>query len=111
MERNFKIPQDGLHFQLLFYEPNSFEGMRLKSKGALIPCIVAVLAKTYLEKFTPKVRRTSYNLLPVKSLVCHISQTIRSIEKHFFLLEVQLMYIFILRKSQFRNFDPFQRER
>ena len=64
--------------------------MRLKIEGALILSIVAVLAKTCLEKFTPKVRRTSYNLLSGKTLVRHISQTIRRIEKLFFLLEVHL---------------------
>ena len=92
------IAQDSLHLQLLFYELAKFDGMRLKIEGALILCIVAVLANTCLEKFTPKVRRASYNLLPVKTLV-HISQTIRRIEKHIFLLEVRLMYIYILRKS------------
>ena len=35
--------------------------MMLKIEGALILCIVAVLAKTCLEKLTPKVRRMSYN--------------------------------------------------
>ena len=39
--------------------------MMLKIEGALIFCIVVVLAKTCLEEeeeeFTPKVRRTSYN--------------------------------------------------
>ena len=72
---NFKILQDGLHLQLLFYELAKFDGMRLKIEGALILRIVAVLAKICLEKFTPKVRRTSYHLLPVKTLVRHISQT------------------------------------
>ena len=28
----------------------------------------------------------------------------------FFMLEAHLMYIYFLRKSQFRNFEPFQRE-
>ena len=46
--------------------PN-FDGMRLKTEGALILCIVAVLAKTFLEKFTPKVRRTSYNFTSGKN--------------------------------------------
>ena len=50
-----------MHFQLLFYELAKFDGMRLKIEGALILCVVAVLAKTCLEKFTPKVRRKSYN--------------------------------------------------
>ena len=50
-------------------------------------------------------------LLPVKTLVRHISQTIRRIEKHFSLLEVHLMHIYFLRKSQFLNFEPLQRER
>ena len=77
---------------------------------ALILCIVTVLAKTCLEKFTPKVRCTSQKLLPVKTLVRHISQAIGRIEKHFFLLEVHFMYIYILRKSKFWNFDPLQRE-
>ena len=58
--------------------------MRLKIEGELVLSIVAVLAKTCLKKFTLKVRHTSYNLLPVKTLVRHISQTIRRIEKHFF---------------------------
>ena len=58
-----------------------------------------------------QVRRTSYNFTSGKSFVRHISQTIRRIEKHFFLLEVHLMNIYILPKSQFRNFDSFQRER
>ena len=49
------------HLQLLFYKLAKFDGMMLKIEGALILCIVAVLAKTRLEKFTPKVRRTSYN--------------------------------------------------
>ena len=35
--------------------------MKLKIEGALILCVVAVLAKTCVEKFTPKVHRTSYN--------------------------------------------------
>ena len=69
---------------VLFYQLARFDGMGLKIEGASILCIVAVLAKTCLEKFIPKVRRTSYNLLPVKTLVRHISQTIRRIEKHFF---------------------------
>ena len=85
--------------------------MRLKIGGAFILCIVAVLAKTYLEKFTLKVRRTSYNLLPVKTLVRHISQTGLDVLKNIFLLEVHLMYIYILRKFHFRYFDMFQRER
>ena len=55
--------------------------MRLESEGVLILCIIVVLAKTGFEKFAPKVRRLVYNLLPVKTLVCHISQTIRRIEK------------------------------
>ena len=57
--RNLKIPQGGLHLQLLFYELAKFDGMRLKIEGALI--IVEGLAKTCLENFTSKVRRTSYN--------------------------------------------------
>ena len=48
-------------FSSSFYKLAKFDGMMLKIEGALILCIVAVLAKTCLEKFTPKVRRTSYN--------------------------------------------------
>ena len=55
---------------------------------------------------------------PVKTLVRHISKTTQAIRrrnrrivKHFFELEVQLMSYYILRKFQFRYFDPFQRER
>ena len=70
--------------------------MMVKIEGALVLCIVAVLAKTCLEKFTPKVRRTSTISLPVKTLVRHISQTIKRIEKQFLLLKVHLMYIYIL---------------
>ena len=33
--------------------PTEFDGMRLKIEGVLMLCIVAVLAKTCLEKFTP----------------------------------------------------------
>ena len=75
-----------ISFSHYFYELTKFDGMMLKIEGALILCIVAVLSKTCLEKFTPRVRRTSrYSLLPVKTFVRHISQTIRCIEKHFFL--------------------------
>ena len=83
----------------------------LKIEGALILCIVAVLAKTCLEKFIPKVRTRHTISLPVKTLVRHISQTIKLIEKQFLLLKVYLMYIYLLQKSQFRYFDPFQHER
>ena len=57
--------------------------MRLKIEGVLILCIVVVLAKTCFEKFTPKVRHLGHNLLLVKTLVRHILQTIRHIEKTF----------------------------
>ena len=58
--------------------------MRLKIEEVLILCIVAVLAKAGFEKFAPKVlRRLVQDLLPVKTLVRHISQTIRRIEKSF----------------------------
>ena len=33
------------------------------------------------------------------------------LKNFFFLLEVRLLYIYILQKSQFRWFDSFQRER
>ena len=55
--------------------------MRLKIEGVLILCIVVVLAKTCFEKFAPKVRRLVHNLLPVKTLIRHSSQTIRRIEE------------------------------
>ena len=60
--------------------------MRFKIEGALILCIVAVLARTCLEKLTPEVRRTLYNLTSgKKNPVRHISvQTIKRIEKYFF---------------------------
>ena len=71
--------------------------MMLKLEGVLILCIVAVLAKTCLEKFTPKVRPTSYNFTSgKKTLVRLISQTIKRIEKQFLLLKVHLTYIYIL---------------
>ena len=84
--------------------------MKLKIEGELILCIVEVFAKTCIEKFAPKVPRLVHDLLPVKTLVRHILQTIRRIEKTNW-LKVHLMYIHILRKSQFRYIDPFQHER
>ena len=60
------------------------DGMRLKIEGVLILCIVVVLAKTCFEKFAPKLRRLVHDLVLVKTLVHHISQTIRRIEKKFF---------------------------
>ena len=66
-EGNLEIRQDGLHLQILSYELAKFDGMRLKIEGALILCVVAVLAKTCLEKFTPKLRRTSYNFISGKN--------------------------------------------
>ena len=71
--------------------------MRFKIEGALILCIVAGLAKTCLEKFTPKVRRTSYNLLPVKTLVHHVY--IRRIEKHFLTRSSFNMYLYSAKIS------------
>ena len=69
--------------------------MGLKIKGALIICTVAVLGKTSLEKVTPKVERTSYNSVQVKTLGRYISQTIRRIEKHFFDQKfIQCIFIF-----------------
>ena len=69
--------------------------MGLKIEGALIICTVAVLGKTSLEKVTPKVERTSYNSVQVKTLGRHISQTIRRIEKHFFDQKlIQCIFIF-----------------
>ena len=57
MEKNFDIPQHGLHLRLLFYQLVKLDGMRLKTEGILILCLVAVLAKTCFEKFAPKIRR------------------------------------------------------
>ena len=59
------------------------DGMRLKIEGVLILCIVVVLAKTCFEKFAPKLRRLVHDLVSVKTLVHHISQTTRRIEKKF----------------------------
>ena len=84
--------------------------MMLKIEGALILCIAAVLAKTCLEKFTPKVRRTSYNFTSSKNSRSSYLANYWRIEKQLLLLKV-LMYIYILQKSQFRYFDPFQHER
>ena len=79
--------------------------MRLKIEGVLILCIVAVLPKSCFEKFAPEVRRLAHDLfLVLKRIVRPISQTIRRIEKSIFFtdrLEVNLMYMYILRKSQF----------
>ena len=61
LQRNLKIRQNCFHLQLLFYKLAKFDGIMLKIEGALIICIVAVLAKTCLEKFTSKMRLTSYN--------------------------------------------------
>ena len=46
--------------------PN-FDVMMLKIERTLILCIVAVLAKTCLDKFTPEIRRTSYNFTSGKN--------------------------------------------
>ena len=83
----------------------------LKIEEALILCIVAVLAKTCLVKFTPTVRRTSYNFTSGENSRSSYLATIKRIEKQFLLLKVHLMYINILQKSHFRYFDPFQHER
>ena len=57
------------------------DGIRQKTaEAALILCIVVVLAKTCFEKLAPKVRCLVPNLLPVKALVRHSSQTIRRVE-------------------------------
>ena len=74
--------------------------LRLKIEGLLILCIVIVVAKTCFEKLiAPKVLRLVHDLLPVKTRVRHISQTIRRIEKIIFWPEIHLVYIYILRKS------------
>ena len=56
--------------------------MRLKIEGVLMLCIVVVLAETCFEKFAPKVRRLVHGILPEKTLVRHISQTIKRIDKN-----------------------------
>ena len=100
---------DGLYLRLLFYQLAKFDGMRLKTERILILCIVVVFAKTCFGKFAPKVHHLFHDLIPAKTLVRHILQTIRRIEKNFFWLH--LMYILFLRKSQFRYIDPIQHER
>ena len=67
------------HLQLLFYELDKFDGMRLKTDSLHCRSFSQNMSREI-----PKVRRTSYNLLPVKTFVRHISQTSRRIEKHFF---------------------------
>ena len=57
--------------------------MRLKIKGVFIFCIVVVLAKICFEKFAPRVRLLVDDLLPVKTFVRHIFQTIRRNELFF----------------------------
>ena len=49
-------------------------------------------------EITPKVRRMSYNLLQVKSLDRHISQTIRRIEKHFF--DWKFIYVYFIYSAK-----------
>ena len=61
-------------------------------------------------KFAPKVRhKQKIYFRKKKTFVRHILQTVRRIEKKW--LEVYSIYDYIVRKSQFRYFDPFQRER
>ena len=82
--------------------PNLTAQMRLKIEGALILCIVAVLAETCLEIFTPKVRRTSYNLLSAKnsrSSYHAVSQTIRLVEKRFFTRTSFNVYLYSAKMS------------
>ena len=53
-------------------------------------------------------------VLKFDNLFDYFLSTVHSIFLFFnqiFWLEVHLMYIYILRKSIFRSFDPFQRER
>ena len=75
----------------------------LKLKGALILCIVAVLAKTCLEKFTLLKYAARHTVsLPVKTLVRHISQTIKRIEKQFSLLKVHFdVYLYFAKNLNF----------
>ena len=70
--------------RLLLYQLVKLNGMRLKTEGVLILCIVVVLSKTCFEKFAPKERLLVHNSLPVKTLVRHISQAIRCNEKKIF---------------------------
>ena len=85
--------------------------MILKIEGELSLCIVAVLAKHVSRNLLIKYTARHTILLPVKTLVRHISQTIKRIKKQFLILKVHLKHIYILQKSQFRYFDPFQHER
>ena len=83
----------------------------LKIEGALILCIIAVLSKHVSRNSLLKYAARHTISLPVKTLVRHISQTIKRVEKQFLLLKVHLMYIYILQKPQIRYFGPFQYER
>ena len=76
--------------------------MRLKIEGALVLCIVAVLAETCLEKFTPEVRSTSYNFTSGENPCSWYLANYYTYWQTFFWLEVHFMYIY-LRKSQFRS--------
>ena len=57
--------------------------MQLKTEGVLILFIVVIFATTCFEKIASKVYRLVHDLLPVKSLVHHILQTMRPIEFFF----------------------------
>ena len=63
-------------FSYKFYQLVKLDGMKLKIEGVLILSIVVVLAKTCFKKFAPKVCSLVQNLLPVKTFVSDISQTI-----------------------------------
>ena len=81
--------------------------MRLKIEVASILCIVAVLAKTCLEKFTPKVRRISYNFTSGKN-----SRKLLDVSKNIFLSKGSFdISLYSAKICQFWSFDPFQRER
>ena len=99
-----------LNLRLLFCQIGQHEVKNLREYCLLILCIVVILAKTCFDKSAPKLRRLVHNLLPVKTLVLHTSQTIRRTEKSFDQKFIFKIYIYILRKSQFQYFDPFQCE-
>ena len=99
LEQNFENPQHGLHSSVIIYQPVKLDGMRLKIEGVLILCIVVVLAKTCFEKFSSGKNSRS----PLSRKLLDV------LKKNG--LEINLMYIYIPPKFQFRYFDQFQRER
>ena len=98
-------------FSAIIYQLVKLGGMSLKIERILIHCIVVVLAKTCFKKIVPKVRRLSSQFIPGKNSRSPYLANYYTYRKNIFLMEVNLMHIYILRKSQFRYIEPFQRER